>query len=193
MTLVMSSPAGSGRVAPTAPLLSAALLVLAAWFVRDLGFAAEHAPDLAPAPATLATLALLLRGAGWLIEAGAYAIVWRALGRRLRWLPFAGALALLSLIDLLGAQLRAVPGWADAPLTTALAGAAAAPGGAGFAVAFAGCGLLTLARVMGSAALQARALGRGLGAPLALTTGCWVTTHLAHALALDLLRGASPL
>lgn len=193
MTLVRTMPAGRGRVGPLAPLMLALLVVQAAWFVRDLGFARDALPELAGPPAALATGALLLRGAGWLAEAAVYVMCWRVLGRTLAWLPFACALALLSLADLLALQLRDVPTWADAPWALALLGAAPDPAGAGFAIAFAGTGLLTLARVVGTAALQAQALGRGLGGPLALTVGCWTATHVARALVLDLLRGTSPL
>jgi hypothetical protein len=57
---------------------------------------------------------------------------------------------------------------------------------------FGDAGLLTAARVILTAHIQARALGVGWRGPLALCASAWIVTRLALFLLADLARGRSP-
>jgi hypothetical protein len=152
-----------------------------------------------PAVSVAAALVVALHGAGYAAEGAFYVIWWRIRGARLPFWRFTTWLAVLWLIDLTGETLGGIslqhP--AVAPWLAPLAGIGLlAPGlhpRDGLGAAFAGFGLLTLARIAATAVLQARTLGRDLREPLAVTTLAWLATRLAVGLGLDLLRGMSPL
>src|SRR5439155_930409 len=74
----------------------------------------------------------------------------------------------------------------------AVRGDAAGPG-SGFRASFGGVGLLCVARLVATAAIQRRGTGRGLAAPLRLTLATWLLGRLANWWLVDLARGMSPL
>jgi hypothetical protein len=135
---------------------------------------------------------LLGRTAGWLAEAAAHALAWRALGWRLPLGPFLAWLPGLSVLDLLAHALAH-----GSPGTGALAWlvglhpeAAAAP--SGFAAAFGGLGLLAVARIVLTADIQRRVLGVGWALPGVITGSLWLGSRLTVWWTADLMRGRSP-
>jgi hypothetical protein len=135
------------------------------------------------------------RIAAQLIEAGFYVLLWRALGRTLPFANFFVTIVSLSLLDVASVQL--VRWAADSPpaWVAVLCGFQAVPGALvgepGLRVAFGGFGLLTLARIAGTAWPQRPAGGWRTG--LALTGAIWLAGRLATWWTTDLVRGVSPL
>jgi hypothetical protein len=177
------------------------------YFVFGLGWwrvSAHQLADLAPrtpgfamvAPGA-AVLAVLARMAGVLIETSFYVAWWRTRGAHLPFWRYASYVVLGSLADLQALDLLAMrlPGAPISPVLVALVGPAAAPDLAHrhpvLVGAFAGLGLITIARWCWTAWAQATATGRPLRAPLLLTAATWLATHLATAAALALARGRS--
>jgi hypothetical protein len=172
------------------------LVMSIAWWNagRDvLAGGAAHAPA-ATTPAAVAVAFALAKLTGHLIEAAVYRAWWRLRAVRVSYLDLLAAVVSLSLFDLLGLAVRAraagaawLP-WIVGPRAAGVAGA----GEAGLAVAFSALGLLTLLRLAGTALVQRRLSGRGLGESIALTLGLWLATRLAVWWTVDLLRGRSP-
>jgi hypothetical protein len=187
-------PAGSR--APLAPRLD--WIVAPAWLPAWLAAVAfawwERAAREGPAPPGVPGPAALVgvRAVGWVLEAAWHGLLWRALGARVPVLRLAVAVATLSLFDLLALALRDSH-LAGTVAVSVLAGRAPHPGEPPLAAAFAATGACTLARIVCTALVLARALGRGLGGPLALTVAAWLVSRAALALLADLARGGSPL
>jgi len=145
-----------------------------------------------------ATIAVLARFAGVLLESAFYAAFWRARGARLPVWRYAFHVMLGSLVDLQAIDLVAARP-VDAPLSpwrVALAGPAALPHvlvmrHPVLAGAFAGLGLLTFGRWCWVAWAQGAAVRRPLRITLALVAASWLVTHLAAAAAIALAQGRS--
>lgn len=195
----------SAAVRPASPLpwparaaYAPALLAVVAWgwgrlawgeFARALG-AHPHLPH-AALPAAVAGF-LALRFASFLGEAACYALLWRALGRRVPLARLACWIAVCSLADLLAAALARVAAlhphaaWAFALLLgVRTAWHAQGP----LMHAFGGLGLVTALRLGLTAWAQARALGVRLLAPLALTALLWAIARTIVGFGFALLRG----
>ncbi len=200
--LVLVPPRSASPAEPGALRAYAVFLVLAlvSWWqvawrqAGDLGLG--RTSDLALA----AGLAIGLRLAGTAIEAGAYALWWRARGARLPYLAFAVALLALSVVDRLALSLAQLASrtpepaaWIAAVGGLHLIGRGWLAGEPGLRAALGSIGALTLLRLAMTAWLQAAALRRGLGGPLLVTLGLWAMTRVALWWATDLLRGVSPL
>jgi hypothetical protein len=146
-----------------------------------------------------AAIFVIVRALGYLIEGAFYVTWWRTRGERLPYWRFIAWLMTLWLLDLLAGTLGEVARHhpAMAPLLAPFAGIGYFHPDrhptAGLAAAFSTLGLLTLARLAGTAVLQARTLGRHLLQPLLLTTAAWLATRLLVGFGLDLARGVSPL
>jgi hypothetical protein len=147
-------------------------------------------------PALGASLALLARCVGWLLESGYYVLWWKWRRRTLPfWWYFQWTVA-ISMLDLLAEAIRR-----DVPVAAAVtwrtwwvgvgAGGgveAAVPGG--WVVAFGGVGLLTLVRLAMVIRVQREALGPvGLG-PLWIVAATCLAGRLVALWSHDLLRGA---
>jgi hypothetical protein len=158
-----------------------------AWWER-LG----REPTLAESGATGLAPLLVVRALGWLAEAAWYALLARARGGRLPVLRLAAVVATFSLFDLVALGLRDVPAWAGSTAVDVLAGIAARPGEGPLGVAVSGLGACALARMVCTAAAQARALGGGMAWPLALTLASAAATRVALTLVVSLARGRSP-
>jgi hypothetical protein len=176
------------------------LLALVSWGQVASRQAGELGMRGAPGLAAAAGLALAGRVVAAGIEAGVYALVWRALGARLPVLRFGIALVALSMVDRLALSLveLAHRAPASAPWAAALAGAhlLGSPwpaGEPGLRAALGGIGILTALRLAMTAWLQAAALRRGMCGPLLLTLGLWAASRIALWWTTDLMRGASPL
>ena len=144
-------------------------------------------------------LAVATRLVGFAVEAGFYAIVWRSLGRRLRFWWLYTWVASLSLLDLIAESLRGI-GARSAEAATWLApfvGLGAIDGAFAWkpelGLAFGSLGLLAATRIVGTAFVQARELGVSARKAVALTVGTWAVTRLCMWWTTDLLRGMSPL
>lgn len=142
---------------------------------------------------------LLGRFAASLIEAGFYRAWWRGVrGVSIPFWALFNWIVTLSALDLLAEgltrQARNVP--ALAPWIAPLTGVAAldpAPLAGGMAAAFGGIGLLALARVVTTAAVQRALLGTSWMQPLAITLGAWCATRLVVWWGVDLVVGRSVL
>jgi len=142
-----------------------------------------------------ATIMVTARLAASACEALAYVLWWRTRGARLPYVRFLVALVALSLVDRFALSLGGL-----AERTPALAGWLAPIAGlqlvgrhaSALATSFGSFGLLTLARLVVTAWLQAEGLGRRLGGPLLVTVAAWLVTRVALWWTLDLLRGMSP-
>ncbi len=138
--------------------------------------------------------ALATRTAGHGLEAAFYSAIWRARGLRVGFVWMLCMVISLSLLDALAGATARIGAGGDMPWLAPLIGLRAVPdlirgwGGAG--VAFGGVGLLSLARVLGTAYVQ-----RQEGAPwrgaLALTMAAWLAGRLAMWWGADLMRGWS--
>ena len=168
------------------------------WWRASERQVAELAPALAAHASAAATMAVVARFAGLLLETGFYVLFWRARGARLPYWRYVSYLVLGSLADLQALDLAALAraGGAHHAWIVAFAGPAAAPHAFALrhpilAGAFAGLGLITLGRWFWTAWAQSVATARPLRTPLALTAALWLATHLAAAAALALARGRS--
>ena len=148
-----------------------------------------------------ATLGAAGHIAGSAIEALFYFGWWRARGIRLSLVRLFEWLVSISVLDLMASGLTRVaeahPGWLASTLEIfvglgAVRGDAAGPG-SGFRASFGGVGLLCVARLVATAAIQRRGTERGLAAPLRLTLAVWLLGRLANWWLVDLARGMSPL
>ncbi len=197
-TIVDGGRAGTDRARGAGGVALPVALALVAWWdwAFRQGGGAARAGDLAVA----ATVMLAARLGAAAVEAGTYGLWWRARGARLPFFRFWAVIVALSLLDRFGIALGTLAERTPAlgPWLAPVAGlhlvkarVPALAGGLG--AAFGGLGLLTLARLGLTAAWQARALGRGLAGPLALTTIAWLATRVALWWSVDLFRGVSPL
>ncbi len=148
-----------------------------------------------------ATMGAVGHIAGSAIEALFYVAWWRAYGTRLRFVRLFVWLVSISVLDLLAAGLTRLaeshPGWLASALEVfvgfgAIRGDEVGPG-SGFRASFGTLGLLCVARLLATAAVQRRGTGRGLAAPLTLTLAVWLSGRLANWWLVDLMRGMSPL
>ena len=156
------------------------------------------------APPLQAHVAAALGAAGHLIgnavEALFYAGWWRARGSRIGFMRLFEWLVSLSVLDLLASGLTRIaeshPGWVAHALEV-FVGLGALRGdeaiGSGFRAAFGPVGLLCVARLIATAAIQRRCAGGRLAAPLRLTLAVWLLGRLANWWLVDLARGMSPL
>jgi hypothetical protein len=132
-----------------------------------------------------------------LLEAAFYRLWWRsARGASLPFWAFFNWLMALSVLDLLADGLRrqvehlpALGGWI-APLT-GVAALHPSPLEGGLAAGFGSVGLLTLARVMGTAAIQRSMLGSTWKGPLSLTFVAWGFNRVVVWWVVDLITGRS--
>jgi hypothetical protein len=161
---------------------------------------AEIAVRLGPSIVVPVAMGLVARFLGNAIEAGLYLWWWRHF--RIGRIPYWGLvnwLVTFSVFDLLAEHLRlaATAGSAAAPpwIVPLVGVGVLRPGwpasGVGFWAAFGGIGALTIARVAATASIQARAIGRSLPGPLALTTAFWLLTRFVIWWGTDLMRGRS--
>ena len=138
--------------------------------------------------------------AGNAIEALFYMGWWRLQGVRLGFARLFEALVSISAFDLLALGLthlaQTSPGWA-AHVIESFVGfgvlEAAPESGSWFRVAFGSTGLLCVARLLATAAVQRQGTQRSLGAPLVLTIVVWLLGRLASGWMADLARGVSPM
>jgi len=165
-------------------------------------FASAGAADL---PEKGIRIAAALGAAGHLagnaVEALFYLSFWQARGIRLSFARLFEWLVTISVVDLAASWLTRVaenhPGWVAGALEV-FVGLGAVRGeeqgiGSGFRAAFGSVGLLCLARMVATAAIQRRGAGRGWTAPLALTLTVWLLGRLVSWWSTDLFRGVSPL
>ena len=133
--------------------------------------------------------------AGW--EAGAASMPASSRGR----LNETTAIAVRITGRLLGSGLTRVaeahPGWVAGVLEVFVGFGALhreEPGsGSGLAVAFRSVGLLCIARLIATAAIQRQGTGGRLAAPLMLTSAVWLICRVVNWWLFDLARGMSPL
>ncbi len=200
-------PVGRGREIPRAFARWYApvwiVFVTCEWwleFRRPLADALQGAPRLVAANLAAAAAASG-RLSGNAIEALFYVWWWRGRGARLGFARLFEWLVTISVLDLLGAGLSRLaeshPGWIAHALAL-FAGIDALRGedsgvGSGFSAGFGSVGLLAIARIVATAAIQRQGVGGGLGAPLALTLAAWLPFRLATWWLTDLARGLSPL
>jgi hypothetical protein len=144
-------------------------------------------------------VALGARALAWMGEAGFYSLAWRAAGSRLPYVSTLFWITTLSVTDLAADAVRRVAA-ADGAIAPAWAlllgpGALAAwrDAGGGVAAALGNAGAITLARILGTAHVQARMLGAGHARPLALTLTAWLASRVAIGWLADLARGRSVL
>lgn len=146
-----------------------------------------------------ATLGAIGHLAGSAVEALFYVQWWRACGIRLGFVRLFEWLVSISVLDLLASGLTRFADSHPGVLAYALEvfiGLGARHGdapGSGFRAAFGSFGLLCVARLIATAAIQRRGTGRGLAAPLALTLAVWLLGRLVNWWLVDLARGMSPL
>jgi hypothetical protein len=133
--------------------------------------------------------------AGFVLEAGLFALVWASLGRRLHVWRYASWLACLSIVDIVARSferdLAAPHPGLLATLIAGLGGTIVAHDGPGARAAFGSFGLATLARLGWSAKLQASDLGLRAGGPLVLTAVLWGVSRLVLWAGADLAVGRS--
>jgi hypothetical protein len=172
------------------------------WWLEIRRQLADALPADAPAVHAGGAAALGAAGhiAGNAIEALFYVLCWRARGARLSFTRLFEWLVTLSVLDLLSVGLarfaESHPGWVAHALEVFVGfGALGAQPGelAGARLAFGSVGLLTIARLAGTAAVQQRGTGGGYAGPLVLTLAVWLLGRLASWWIADLTRGMSPL
>ena len=187
-----SDPAAHDRPrSPFAGWLGPAMFVYIAWTWWQVSRAqiAALPPGTAMSPALGASLALIARLMGWLLESGYYVLWWKWRGRALPYGGYFQWTAAISLVDLLAEAIRhdGAGGW-----WVWLVGAA--PGGGmeagGWGVAVSGVGLLTLARLGLVIQAQREALAPIGWGPAGIVTATWLAGRLAAAWTHDLLGGA---
>ena len=190
-------------VGSAAPLRLPGVLVWLAlvwlyWFEISRETLAASLGDQATARAvTFAALGGVIgRIASEAIEAGFYVTFWRSLGRGLEFPRLFIAIASFSLLDAAAVGLTQWAGDSPPSWIVPFVGFRVLPevlaGASGLRVAFGGFGLLTLARIAGTAHAQ-RATGAGWGSTLGLTTALWLAGRVVTWWTVDLLRGMSPL
>ena len=172
------------------------------WIEIERQVLANVPGDVPPIHAQVAaTMGALGHIAGSAIEALFYAGWWRAQGVRLSFARLFEWLVSISVLDLVASGLTRVaeshPGWLASALEVfvgfgAIRGEDVGPG-SGFRASFGTLGLLCLARLIATAAIQRRGTGRGIAAPLGLTLAVWLLGRLANWWLVDLMRGMSPL
>jgi hypothetical protein len=165
----------------------------------------RHVTDALPTdvPAMHADVAAALGAVGHLssnaVEALFYVAFWRARGARLSFARLFEWLVTLSVLDLLSSGLarfaESHPGWIAHALEV-FVGFGVVGGGvpgevSGARLAFGSVGLLCIARLVGTAAIQRRAAAGGFAAPLALTLAVWLIGRLASWWLADLAGGMS--
>lgn len=151
-----------------------------------------------PGPAAWAGLATVLaRFAGFLIESGAYLLLWAIFGLRLRFWRFASWLLSISMLEVAaeamrldlmargGAQLR------DAILLGPIVLHGPHQTATGPLAAFGALGVTTALRIGWSAKLQAQDLGLRWIGPLVATVTVWTLCRCAVWMAAELLAGRS--
>ena len=185
-----------------APLWTLVLLALW-WITYDVATAAiagERAPDLSPGMLRIGvTAGVLFKALGTAAEAGFYSAWWNLKGVRIPfgtlwvWLLSLSALDMLATLVALFAE--GAPPVARAAIAVVCGARAITPTeelpARPLAVVFGSLGALTLARVAMTGWLQARATGRRLAGPLALTGTVWLALRLAMWWLSDLARGQS--
>jgi hypothetical protein len=157
----------------------------------------------ADSPEVHAPLAAALAAAGHIagnaVEALFYASFWRARGIRMSFARLFEWLVTISVLDLMAAGLahfaEAHPGWVASALEVFVGLGVLQDGEtpSGLRASFGSFGLLCIARLVATAAIQKRATGRGLGPPLLLTLMVWLIARLASWWLFDLARGMSTL
>jgi hypothetical protein len=149
----------------------------------------------------IAAAAALGHLCGNAVEALFYMGWWRARGAPLSFSRLFEWLVSISVLDLLGAGLGRIaashPGWA-AHVLAVFAGPGALRADdlampSGLSAAFGSLGLLTVVRLVATAALQRQGVGGRLLEPLALTLAAWLPVRIASWWLVDLARGLSPL
>ena len=148
--------------------------------------------------AAFSTATRLLAGAA---EAGLYCLWWSSWGWRLPFLRAFFWMLAVAALDLLAGNLRLIAVEHGAPVSqwlALLAGPAAArteiaSTHRGLWLAFGACGLLTLARVVATARLQAWLMRVRLLPVLAAVAAFWIATRLVMWWGVDLMSGRSAL
>ncbi len=141
-----------------------------------------------------------LRLTGSACETLFYFLWWRSSGQRFSFVSALPWFATLTLADAWAGTLRSIANDVAEPWVSVLAvfagvGVHFEPSEAlvpGLAAAFGDVGLLALARILGTAAIQARETGRRLRRPLVLTVIVWLIVKLIAWWSFDLMRGMSP-
>jgi hypothetical protein len=178
--------------------------LLPVWFLY-LGFSwwevgrlqiAEQIDGAASRAGGLAALTVAGRLVGWSLETAFYFSWWRWRGRALPFGRLFAWIASLSIADLWSESIRRMVAASAAEANVAWAvlvgpGVMGNEAGSSWSAAFGAAGLLTAARIVGTAQVQARALCLSSGGPLLLVTGGWLLGRLAIAFAVDLARGRS--
>jgi hypothetical protein len=147
----------------------------------------------------MATIFVVARCGAYLVEGAFYVTWWRWRGERLPYWRFVSWLMVLWFADLAAAALGGIASRHPdvAPWLAPFAGLRwfrpDHHAAAGLAAAFDDLGLPTIARLVGTAWVQARSLGRPLREPLVLTASAWTFTRLFVGFGLDLARGVSPM
>lgn len=177
---------------PFAGWLGPAMFVYIAWTWWQVSRAqiAALPPGTAISPRVGASLALIARVLGWLVESGYYVLWWKWRGRGL---PFGGYFqwtAAISMVDLLAEAIRRE---SDAGAWRLwLVGAAPAGGmeAGAWAVALGGVGLLTLVRLGLVIQAQREALAPIGWGPAGIVATTWLAGRVAAMWTHDLLGGA---
>ena len=148
-----------------------------------------------------ATLGAVGHVAGSAVEALFYVAWWRAWGVRLGFAGLFEWLVSISVLDLLASGLTRIaeyhPGWVAHALEVFVGFGALRLEDTGLdsgvRSAFGSVGLLCVARLAATAAIQRQGGRRGLAAPLTLTLAVWLLGRLVNWWLVDLARGMSPL
>ena len=173
----------------------------AVWF-EVLWRTAQELPVSSLSPAVTAAAGLATQLAFTALEASLGVAAWSIAGRRVRWEELAPALLVVSLSEAFAVGLVAGSPALPAAWRVVLAGARAATepvAGGALAQAFAGLGLLTLARLALATHAHAAALRRGAGPAPAhperkaalLVLAFYAASRLAIWWGVDLVRGRS--
>ncbi len=199
--------AARGREIPRAfhPVCSPLWIAFVAyqWWLEIGQQLAASLPD--GVPQTHAHVAAALGAFGHLagnaVEALFYLGWWRARGLRLSFARLFEWLVSISVLDLLASGLTRIaeahPGWVAHALEVFVGFGvlnSEQPGlGPGLRAAFGSVGLLCVARLAATAAIQRRGTEGGILAPLRLTLAVWLLGRLVNWWMVDLARGMSPL
>jgi hypothetical protein len=150
-----------------------------------------------PHGAWVGLISMLGRFGGFLIESGAYVLLWALFRRRLRFWRFASWLVTISVLEVLaesmrldlmtrgGAQLR------DAILLGPIVLHGVHERATAALAAFGSLGITTALRIGWSAGLQARELGVRWPVPLVATALVWALTRAAVWMVTELIAGRS--
>jgi len=186
------APASAPTADPgEARLRVTALIVATMWF--DVLYGAAQIGR-AHAPWVVALAGLVAQLAFTAAEAAVAGVGWRVIGRHVPWSVLGARLLVASSAETLAVSIASGSSHVPRDWALLLSGPRAIAGTAlphGLAAAFAATGVLAIARMLCSAALQARAARASFAAALGLVLSMWLISRLAVWWTFDLLKGRS--